>query len=146
MTPDELRLIEQDGAVVCARADAFARAFYDTLFELAPQTRQLFPNDLMGQRGKLVDELGFLIETATGAAASGDLTPFLDRARDLGRRHAGYGVRGPDYGPVGAALLTALADVVDDWDDQHAGAWEKLYRLIGDVMREGADGELFAGT
>jgi hemoglobin-like flavoprotein len=145
VTPDELGLIEQDGTIVRDRADEFARAFYDTLFEVAPSTRDLFPDDMTAQRTKLVDELGFLIETATGAAASGDLSPFLDRARELGRRHVGYGVTGADFGPVGSALLAALGDVVEGWDDHHAAAWDKLYRLIGDVMREGAAGGVASG-
>jgi hemoglobin-like flavoprotein len=144
VTPAELDLIRADGALV--DAEVFASAFYGTLFELAPATRRLFGDDLVAQRGKLVDELGFLVDAATAAGESGDLSPFVDRARDLGRRHVGYGVRGPDYVPVGEALVAALAEVVDGWDDTHVQAWRKLYRLIADVMREGADRDLFSAN
>lgn len=146
MTPEELALIEADGAVVRADAEAFAESFYATLFELDPASRQLFPDDLVAQRGKLVAELDFLIEAATGASSMGDLAPFVERARDLGRRHVGYGVTSRDYPSVGTALMTAVAERVDDWDEHHERAWSRLYRLISDVMREGADTAAFSAT
>ncbi len=138
MTPEELSLIAADGRAVASIGDGFAERFYATLFEVAPSTRTLFPDDLVAQRGKLVDELGFLVEAATAGGDRADLGPFLERARELGRRHVGYGVRGVDYGPVGVALLAALRDSVPDWSAEHEAAWTKLYGLIADVMREGA--------
>ena len=143
MTPEELDLIAADGDVVRVCPDEFARSFYATLFELAPETRELFPDDLAAQRGKLVNELMFLVETATDREGLG-LDGFLARARDLGKRHAGYGVTNRDYAPVGAALVAALRTCVPDWDADHDAAWAKLYRLIADVMREGAEVGAFA--
>ena len=144
MTPDELALIEADGAIVRTDPDGFARSFYSTLFDLAPHTRDLFPDDMTAQQGKLVAELEFLIDAATAAATTGDLSPFVERAHELGRRHVDYGVTGRDYSVVGQALVAAVACHTDDWDDDHEHAWFKLYRLISDVMREGATGALFA--
>lgn len=143
MTPDELTLIEADGAIVRTDPDGFARSFYGALFEIAPQTRDLFPADMTAQRGKLVAELDFLIDAATDAATTGDLSPFVERARELGRRHVAYGVTGRDYAVVGKALVIAVASHTDDWDADHEHAWVKLYRLISDVMREGAASALF---
>ena len=146
MTLDELALIETDGAVVKTNPDAFARSFYAALFEIAPDTRDLFPDDMEAQRGKLVAELEFLIDAATGAAATGDLTPFVERARELGRRHVDYGVSGRDYAYVGRALVAAVAEYSSEWDGDHERAWTKLYRLISDVMREGATGAMFTSS
>ena len=42
------------------------------------------------------------------------------------------------YRPVGVALLAALRETVDGFDDEHARAWSTLYRLVADTMREGA--------
>jgi len=139
VTPDEFELVAADGEIVRADTGSFAAEFYDTLFEIAPATRELFPDDLVAQRGKLVDELAFLVDAATASRATGDLGAFVDRARDLGRRHVGYGVTGADYAPVGIALVGALRTVVDDWNAAHELAWTKLFRLISDVMREGAE-------
>ena len=140
MTPDELALIAEDGRIVRSDSDAFAIRFYATLFEIAPRTRDLFPEDLVEQRGKLVNELAFLVDAATASKSAGELDAFVQRARDLGARHAGYGVTGADYAPVGVALVAALRDSVESWDAAHELAWTKLFRLISDVMREGAQG------
>lgn len=139
MTPDELELIAADGEIVKNDGGSFATMFYDTLFEIAPSTRELFPDDLVAQRGKLVNELAFLVEAATASRWAADLGPFLERARELGRRHVRYGVSGADYAPVGVALNAALRSSVPGWDSAHDLAWTKLFRLISDVMREGAE-------
>jgi nitric oxide dioxygenase len=139
VTPAELALIESSGAVVRDDGDAFADTFYATLFEVAPEVRDLFPDDMHEQRGKLVDELAFLIDAAA------DLERFVERARELGRRHVGYGVRHEHYDAVGVALVSAVRDRTgSDWTAAHHDAWDRLYRLIADVMREGAREDLFA--
>lgn len=145
MTPDEIDLILADGALVRADADGFASSFYDTLFEIAPATRQLFPDDMTSQRGKLVDELAFLIEAVTPSPDGATIETFLDRAHDLGRRHVEYGVQGSHYAPVRTALLAALRTRIDGWGPEHHDAWDKLFRLISDVMREGAESSHAAG-
>jgi nitric oxide dioxygenase len=139
VTPDELALIAADGDLVQQDPRSFATDFYDTLFEIAPSTRALFPDDLVAQRGKLVDELGFLVEAATASGSAGDLDAFVERAHDLGSRHVRYGVSGSDYAPVGVALTAALRNAILGWDAAHELAWTKLFRLISDVMREGAE-------
>ena len=139
VTPDELELITGDGIAVTTAGDAFSRRFYETLFEIAPTTRALFPDDLVAQRGKLVDELTFLVEAAASSRTQHDLGVFIDRARELGVRHAGYGVAGSDYAPVEVALIAALRSTRERWDAAHELAWTKLFRLISDVMREGAE-------
>lgn len=138
MTPEELDLIDEAAQVVEDCPDQFGTTFYTTLFEISPKTRALFPDDLTAQRGKLVEELAFLIEAAR------DLDMFVARARDLGRRHVDYGVQHADYEPVGVALTAALRECMQDaWSVEHAAAWGKLYRLIADVMRDGANESLF---
>jgi hemoglobin-like flavoprotein len=138
VTPEELDLIDQAAEVVENCPDEFGTAFYTTLFEVSPRTRALFPDDLTAQRGKIVEELGFLIDAAR------DLDTFVARARDLGRRHVDYGVQSADYDLVGVALTAALRECMAvEWTDAHTAAWAKLYRLIADVMREGANASLF---
>lgn len=139
MTPEELGLIDQAAKVVEHCPDRFATTFYDTLFEISPETRRLFPDDLTAQKGKLVDELGFLIDSAS------DLDRFVARAHDLGRRHVDYGVQHAHYQHVGVALTAALRECMEvEWDEAHAAAWAKLYDLIAGVMRDGANASLFA--
>jgi hemoglobin-like flavoprotein len=136
VTPDELAIVERDAAVVTERADGFSREFYDTLFDLAPDSRSLFPDDMAAQRRKLTDELLMLVDTAVASRAGG-LGSFVTRTHDLGARHASYGVTGAMYEAVGVALRAALRQCVEGFDDAHEAAWSKLYRLVADTMREG---------
>jgi hemoglobin-like flavoprotein len=112
------------------------------MFELAPHAQALFPDDLAAQRTKLVDELSVLVQAVTETHDREGLHAFVARGRELGARHVGYGVQRDDYDVMGRALLAALATVLAPWDEARRGAWTKLYRLITDVMCEGAESEL----
>lgn len=140
MTPDELAIVERDAASIAERTSQFSEAFYDTLFDLAPETRSLFPHDMTPQRQKLADELLLLVDTAATWRATGGLAGFVERAQDLGRSHASYGVTNPMYDVVGVTPLAALRLCLDGFDDAHEAVWSKLYRRVADTMREGADG------
>jgi hemoglobin-like flavoprotein len=142
VTPEELTGVEADLEIVLAHADQFATAFYASMFELAPHARALFPDDLAAQRTKLVDELSVLVQAVTETHDREGLHAFVTRGRELGARHVGYGVQRDDYDVMGRALLAALATVLAPWDEARRGAWTKLYRLITDVMCEGAESEL----
>jgi hemoglobin-like flavoprotein len=138
MTPADLDLIQTDAAVFTERPDEFARAFYATLFDLAPESRGLFPDDMAAQRIKLTDELRVLLEAADVLRTHGSLAEFAARARDLGRRHRDYGVTATAYGPVGVALVAGMRETIVGFDDDHASAWQRLYQVVADTMREGA--------
>lgn len=140
MTPDQLDLIVRDSEVLGRVPGEFATAFYATLFELAPDTRGLFPDDMAAQSVKLTSELSALVEVATAWQESGSINGFVDRAHDLGFRHRGFGVTNAMYAPVGVAIVAALRACVPGFDDEHERAWSALYRLLADTMREGAVG------
>jgi hemoglobin-like flavoprotein len=140
MTPEQLDAVERTVRAVEADPEAFAHRFYEELFALAPDTRELFPQDMSDQRGKLVDEVLFL------AGAARDLRGFADRARELGARHRHYGVRARHYELFEQALLRTLGAVLDDeWSPDVEEAWRRLHRLVAETMMEGAAGELFTG-
>ena len=138
MTPEHLTLLTRTAVLVDHAGDEFAGAFYDRLFELHPSARTLFPDDLAVQRGTLTDEFLLLV------ALAADLPAFLERCRDLGRRHQAHGVHADDYPALGEALVGAVAQVVGDaWSDEMACAWRCFYALLADAMLEGAADGLF---
>lgn len=135
MTPADRLIIEADAVRLTGAADEFATEFYATLFELEPSLRQLFPERLDEQRAKLVTELDVLVARALDTESPDDLARFDRRARDLGSRHELYGVEAPMYELVGVALVGALAETLDDFDDDHILAWQRLYRLVAATMQ-----------
>jgi hemoglobin-like flavoprotein len=140
MTPEQVAFVQRTAAIVDQDGDRFARAFYDHLFARRPSARCLFPEDLELQRSRLVQEIMRLVEAAA------DLPSFLERARELGRRHQGYGVHADDYPFVGDALVAAVAVVAaDQWGVEAEAAWRRTYVLISEAMLEGAQAGLFTG-
>ena len=138
MTPNEVNLIHTSSEAIEKDPDGFSASFYETVFDLAPAARALFPDDMGEQQRKLVRELRFMIGAATALAAPSELANFVARTQELGRRHVGYGVIAAMYEPVGAALIATLRETVDSFDDDHERAWTKLFGLVAETMLEGA--------
>lgn len=135
MTPHDLALIGNGAATL--DPEPFAELFYDTLFELAPTTRDLFPHDLADQRRKLMAELTSMVALATSSVA-GEFDRFVERAHRLGARHVAYGATASHYDIVGTALIGALSQSVPGWDSDHEIAWTRLYGLVATTMLDGA--------
>ena len=102
MTPQQIDLVQSSFKKVVPIAGTAADLFYDRLFEIAPEVRSMFPQDLGEQKKKLMAMLG----TAVGNLHK--LETILPAVKDLGSRHKGYGVTAEHSAPVGAALLWNL--------------------------------------
>ncbi len=127
MTPEEIQLV----AEVIDRLDGrpeFADRFYERLFVAAPQTQAMFP-DVAAQRLKLTAELASMVSML------GNLDTLEARARDLGARHRGYGVRASHYRLAREVMAAALADVLgDEFGPDEAAAWNRATSLITELM------------
>jgi hemoglobin-like flavoprotein len=133
MTPQQIKLVQSSFAKVAPIADLAADLFYSRLFEIAPDVRRLFPDDLSGQKKKLMGMLG------TAVAGLGKLDTLVPAVQALGRRHAGYGVTAGHYVPVGAALLWTLEKGLGDaFTTETREAWATAYRLLADTMMDAA--------
>lgn len=76
-----------------------------------------------------------------GHAVSGlsRLEGFLPTLRDLGRRHAGYGVTEAHYDTVGAALLWTLEQGLgSSFTPEVRTAWASAYGRLAGVMKAAA--------
>ncbi len=106
-----------------------ARLFYGRLFDLAPDTRALFGNEMDEQGRILIRSLATIV---TGLARFDAMAPAL---ADLARRHVEYGVERRHYITVGVAIIDMLTIVCeDDFDASSRAAWLEAYELIADTM------------
>ena len=118
------------------KAEELAKHFYAVLFQLAPETRELFPANMEVQRSRL---LRALVHTVQMVDRPGDLTPFLHQ---LGRDHRKFGVIAKHYDAVGQALLSAIEHYLENaWIQPVADAWTEAYGLMANLMRGAADSE-----
>lgn len=128
MTPDDIARVR---AVALRLADrpTFAVRFYERLFEVAPEVAPMF-DDVASQRRKLADELGAMVELL------GDLGALDARARALGERHRGYGVRAAHYRVALDVMLATLEEVLGpDFTPEDRDAWRRATNLITELMQ-----------
>ncbi len=133
MNPQQIALVRQSFARVMPIADQAAAIFYDKLFAADPALRPLFRGDMATQRQRLMAMIASAVNLLERPTA---LMPVL---RDLGRRHAGYGVRDAHYATVGAALLDTLATGLGPYYTAEVHeAWVALYDVVSRTMMDAA--------
>lgn len=147
LTDIEKERVRSSWRLVVPIAETVPDLFYRRLFELAPQYRTLFPDDMARQKRKLIAMLKFVVTSLDWTAD--DWQEEVDPEHDLalilmalGRRHHElYEIPDESYAVVGEALIWTL--------DQGLGqaftapirdAWAKLYHVISASMRIGARG------
>lgn len=132
MTPEQIALVQRSMAELGERDDV-VRRFYERLFESAPDTRPLFPEDMDGLRTSFLATLSELVQSLDA------LPDFALQTRALGARHRGYGVSAVHYRAVRSALLETLAESLGDgFTEAHGEAWGRAYDLMAEVMQQGA--------
>ena len=134
MTPHQIKLVQTSFAQVAPIAATAADLFYGRLFEIAPQVRPMFPEDLSEQKRKLMAMLG------TAVAGLGQLDTLMPAVRALGRCHGGYGVTAKHYAPVGSALLWTLEKGLGDaFTPEVRDAWATAYITLSTTMIDAAN-------
>jgi hemoglobin-like flavoprotein len=133
MTPRQIKLVQASFAQVRPIAATAAELFYNRLFSLDPALRPMFKGDIARQGQMLMSMIGAAV------LGLGNLERLAPVVRDLGARHAGYGVRTEHYATVGAALLWTLEQGLGPlFTDEVREAWTAAYGLLSDVMQLGA--------
>lgn len=133
MTPDQVQLVQESFKKVLPIAPQAADIFYGRLFEIAPQVRPLFPNDLAEQKKKLMSMI------ATAVNNLHQVETIVPAVQDLGRRHVNYGVTADHYKPVGEALIWTLEKGLGDaFTPDVKTAWLATYTTLQSVMTAAA--------
>jgi hemoglobin-like flavoprotein len=133
ITPQQKELVKKTWVMVVPIADTAAELFYGRLFELEPEYRAMFKNDMTEQGKKLMKTINIAVE------ALDNLEPLIPVLRKMGADHVGYGVKDRDYNVVGASLLWTLEKGLGDvFTDEVRNAWGAVYEVLASVMKEGA--------
>ena len=133
VTDAQKALVQNSFATVATIADDAAVLFYQRLFELDPSLRPMFRGDMAEQRKKLMQMLTAAVK---GLDRLEQLVPVV---KDLGRRHAGYGVEDRHYDTVAEALLWTLeAGLGRAFTPEVKAAWVAVYTLLATTMKDAA--------
>jgi hemoglobin-like flavoprotein len=129
MTPDQIKLVQDSFAKVGPISDKAAELFYGRLFEIAPQVRTMFPDDMTEQRKKLMATLAIVVQGLN------NLDTILPAAGALAKRHVSYGAEAAHYPVVGQALLWTLEQGLGpSWTPDVAMAWTGAYATLSAFM------------
>jgi hemoglobin-like flavoprotein len=126
MTPEQIELVKSSWTQVVPIADTAAKLFYGRLFELDPALKPLFRGD-MGEQGRK-----FMRMIGTAVTGLDQLDRIVPAVKNLGVRHATYGVQDSHYDTVGSALLWTLGDA---FTPEVETSWATVYGLLADTMK-----------
>jgi hemoglobin-like flavoprotein len=122
-------------------AESVPDLFYKRLFEIAPQYRSLFSDDMSAQKRKLATMLAFVVKSLDWPEEfwTDKIAPDQDLVMvvaALGRRHAQlYRVPDEAYVPVGEALLWTLDyGLGEAFTSEVRDAWVTLYGVLSKCM------------
>jgi hemoglobin-like flavoprotein len=133
MTPHQVQLIQGSWQKVVPIKDQAAELFYGKLFQLDPALRPLFKGDMKEQGRKLMTMINTVVVQLER------LDTLVPAVQDLGKRHAGYGVKPEHYAAVGSALLWTLdAGLGDAFTGEVRDAWAAAYGVLAGVMSDAA--------
>ena len=109
--------------------DTFGQLFYGRLFAVDPELRRLFRDDMVEQGRNLT---AMLSVAAANIARPEKISLAL---RQLGKRHASYGVEPRHFVTVEDALLFALEHaLIDVFTAEVKAAWQAAYALLSGAM------------
>lgn len=101
MTPKQFDLVDVGYRKVLTMRERFSNAFFDQLFELDPDFRELFEGGFQDRTNWLITSLGILVANINSADGN---------SRPPAGNGARYTILDVRYFTVGAALLYALED------------------------------------
>lgn len=133
MDSHKIALVQSSFKKVEPIAEQAAALFYGRLFEIDPFLREMFTGDMQKQGRMLMQMIGVAVNSLT------KLEAIVPAVQNLGRRHAGYGVRDEHYDTVAAALLWTLEKGLGpDFTPEVKQAWTETYLLLAGVMKDAA--------
>lgn len=135
LTPQQVEVLQSSFRILEPLGATAANLFYRRLFELDPSVVPLFKGDINEQGRKFMQVLAVAVG---GMSSLPTLAPVI---RQLGARHAVYGVQPQHYESVREALLWALARVLQDaYTEEVRTTWVTAYAALAGVMKEAAWG------
>lgn len=116
-------------AFMLTRDGELVNLVYDELFTQFPETRSYFKSDINVVKKKMIETLEWIINNLNHP---GDVR---STARDLGKKHEGYGVRAEHYPIFRDLMVKAMAKVsADKWTRELEADWTLSFDLLSALM------------
>ena len=130
VTAAQKQLVQETFALVEPIAEQAAEMFYNRLFEIDPELRPFFPDDMSEQQKKLMSTLSVVV------AGLNSPERIIPAVQVLGQRHKEYGVIDAHYDTVAQALLWTLEQgLAEKFTDDVRDAWVAVYTVLANTMQ-----------
>jgi hemoglobin-like flavoprotein len=129
MTPEQINLITHSFDKMWPIRRNLAVQFYNRFFELSPDARRLFPNDMERLHLKLMDTIAAIV----GALDNRELLQSI--ISHTAGHHARFGVSSSQYASFGEALIWSLEQQFGSaFTSDLRQAWIELYETVQSEM------------
>jgi hemoglobin-like flavoprotein len=133
MTPEQISLITQSFDEMWSMRRNLATIFYNRFFEIAPDARHLFPDDMQRLHLKLMDTIAAIVGVLDNRAL------FQSIISHTALQHARFGVSSSQYAAFGAALIWGLEQQFGSaFTPELRKAWIALYEVVQTEMMAGS--------
>lgn len=129
MSGSDVRLLQISYQRLWRSRSEAAKAFYGRLFELAPDARALFADDMETQRRQFMAALGHIVTEIEKPDV------VLPAVKASALRHVEYGVQPGHYDHVGTALVWTVGQIAGQ---RFAPVWEEAYARLARIMLDEA--------
>jgi hemoglobin-like flavoprotein len=153
LTEDHKQAIRRSWRLLTPLGETVSELFYRRLFEIRPELRDLFSNDMEAQKRKLLNMLAFAVKSLDWPLE--EWREEVDPEDDLflvilalGRRHSRlYHVEDEYYGPVGEALVWTLEQGLGQvFEGVTKDAWIQVYGMLSTTMKIASAAEIVAAV
>lgn len=130
MTEEQKNLVKQSFPKVLSSTLSSTSVLYDKLFELAPETKELFKNTSIDRQSQmLVAAIGKIVKSID----------HWDRVKPdieaIAARHVNYGLSPEHFVFFGHAMMHMLkTSLGDSWTKDLEDSWRAVYQNISEVM------------
>jgi len=135
MTPEQVDLVTRSFDAIWPIRRKISHLFYSRFFELAPDARRLFPNDMDRQHIKLMDTIAAIVGALDQRAL------FQSIITHTGRQHARFGVNQSHFVAFGDAMVWCLEQQFGSaFTPELRAAWIALYDAVqSEMVRAGKE-------
>lgn len=131
LTAEQKALVRESFARIEPAIELVVQLFYKRLFDIAPEVRPLFSENMRDQHKKLISALRLSV------AALDKLEDLVPTLKLLGAKHRSYGVQATHYGAVGEALLWTLRQSLkNQFTPEVHDSWVAVYTLLAETMHD----------
>ena len=134
MKATEIKIIENTFHLILPISDAAGKLFYLKLFELDPNLKNYFSNDMFHQEIKFMN----LVENAVHFI--NDMSLLRPNLKAIGTHHADCGIRPEHYHTAEIALMWTLEQLLDkEFTPRVEMAWKNFYKLLIETMKSATE-------